>query len=83
MRPGTQIVPFADIMLDQYPCGYVTVHDAGDKDSVICEGIVRSMALILDFRSLDIRSFFVFESEDGGVQIDIGVRTALQGAAAV
>lgn len=74
-------MPFADIMLDQYPYGYVTVHDADDFESVICEGIVRSMARILDFRTLRIKSFYAIELEDGSVQIDIGVQASGKEAA--
>ena len=69
--------PFADIMLEQYPYGYVTVHDGRIDGDVICEGVVRSMSRILDFRTLDIRAFYVTELEDGSVQVDVGVRAGV------
>lgn len=68
-----KMIPFADVMMDQYPYGYVTVHEESVDGDVICEGIVRSMSRILDFRSIRIRAFYVTELEDGSVQIDIGV----------
>lgn len=73
MAGRQKISGFADMLLDQFPYGYVTLFDANENDVPICEGIVRSMAKILDFGTLPVKSFFVAELEDGSVQIDIHV----------
>ena len=68
-----RISGFVDMLLDEFQYGYMTIHDSAGRDEPICEGIVRSLAKILDFRTLAIQSFFVTELEDGSVQIDIRV----------
>lgn len=73
MAERKKISGFADMLLDQFPYGYVTVYDSNENDAPICEGIVRSLAKILDFGTLSTKSFFVAELEDGSVQIDIHV----------
>ncbi len=68
-----KINAFIEYMLQSQQYGYVTVYDVSEGDRPICEGIVRSLAKILDFRALAVRSFYVAELEDGSVQIDIHV----------
>lgn len=64
---------FIEHMLSDFQYGYATVYDLSEGDEPICEGIVRSLAKILDFRALAVKSFYVAELEDGSVQIDIHV----------
>lgn len=71
---------FADVLLSEYANAFVTIYDYGDG-STICDGTVRSLSRVMDFRSLAIRSLFVMELEDGSVQADIHVSTAKRHAA--
>lgn len=64
---------FIDALLSDYKYALVTVYDRSDHDSVVCEGTVRSLSKILDFRSLRMKSFFVTEDEDGAVQAEIWI----------
>lgn len=47
---------------------YVTVYD--DKSNIFCEGMFSTLRRIFDLSALPIKSFYVFEAEDGSVFVD-------------
>ena len=56
--------------LDDNPYAYMTVYDG---NRIICEGTVRSLSLILDFRRVSFASFFAMDMVDGGIEIEASV----------
>lgn len=64
---------FVDALLDEFLYGYVTIYDTSDNRRVICEGFVKGMSRIIDFRALRFKSFYVAEASDGGIHIDLAI----------
>lgn len=46
---------------------YLTVYSG---DSTVCEGTVRSLSKIMNLNALRFRTFFVMNTEDGGIEIE-------------
>lgn len=46
---------------------YVAVYKGSD---IVCEGMYATLSSAVDIKSLPVKSFYVFESEDGGVFVD-------------
>lgn len=72
MNDSRMKVAFVDALLDDFRYGYAAIYD-GDSKHPICEGMPASLSKILDFKTLDMKSFVVTELEDGGVEIAIRV----------
>lgn len=39
-------------------------------DELVCEGTVRSLSKLMNLRAFSFKSFFVMNTEDGGVEIE-------------
>ena len=55
-------------LVSAFAYGYVTVYR---NDTSVCEGFTGSLMRTMDLASLPVKSFYVFEAEDGSVFIDL------------
>lgn len=63
---------FLKSLVTDFEYAYATIKDSKTND-VLCEGFVNSIQKIFDIRVLKIRSFKIFEVEDGSILVDIYV----------
>lgn len=67
-KPGIDI--FLRSLMTDFEYSYVTIIDT-KTGGTLCEGIANSLQKVVHFEDLGIKSFKVFESEDGSIFVDI------------
>ena len=70
MSKRSKIDAFLSNFMTDYKYSYVTIKKFKTQD-VLCEGFAWSLNNTVNISSLKVRSFNVFEAEDGGVFVDI------------
>jgi len=63
-----------DNLFNDLEYAYVTIFDSNTKES-LCEGISKVLKKSISYENLSIKSFQVFEVEDGSVLVDIYIQS--------
>lgn len=61
---------FLESLLSDFEYSYVTIKSI-KTNAIICEGFLQSLQKSFNIRALVIKSFKIFEVEDGSVLVDI------------
>ena len=70
MAARASIDSFIKCLMTDFEYSYVTILDT-KTGGTLCEGIFSSLHRVIKLEDLSIRSFKVFETEDGSILVDI------------